>query len=163
MRKNIIKEIKKFFEQIKYMIIWFPVIWKDCNWDHSYFLEILRFKMNQMLLYFEKDTIICKEEANEIIKDLSRCLYLIDKLNNGKYEEEAWTDYNKKYPLEEDWGYKFVEEKENDKKIIKYRYEMNDEQKECVIQCKKNEEELYNQYSKELFDIIQRKLRYWWD
>lgn len=42
---------KYLHKTIKYGIVnlwkWFPVIWKDRNWDHSYIYKILQFKLEQ--------------------------------------------------------------------------------------------------------------------
>lgn len=36
---------KDIYQGIKNLIKWFPVIWKDRNWDHRYIYDILRFKI----------------------------------------------------------------------------------------------------------------------
>ncbi len=45
-------KINNFFRSIKYgiknLITWFPIIWKDRDWDHWYLYKILRFKLIQM-------------------------------------------------------------------------------------------------------------------
>lgn len=46
--------IKRFITSIKNIIIWFPVIWSDRNYDGSYTLKILERKIKNVILYTEK-------------------------------------------------------------------------------------------------------------
>jgi len=36
---------KDIYQGIKNLIKWFPIIWKDRNWDHRYIYDILKFKI----------------------------------------------------------------------------------------------------------------------
>ena len=45
---------RDFIEGIKNLIKWFPIIWKDRNWDHSYIYEILKFKLKKTFKPFNK-------------------------------------------------------------------------------------------------------------
>ena len=38
-------KIKQFFRRIYNLYRWFPIIWKDQDWDHSYIFEIFKFKL----------------------------------------------------------------------------------------------------------------------
>ena len=46
---------KYLYYGIKNLITWFPVIWKDRDWDDYYILEILKFKINKTANSFEKN------------------------------------------------------------------------------------------------------------
>ena len=43
------------YRRIKRFIIWFPIIWKDEDWDSAYLLEIIRFKISRMRREIEKN------------------------------------------------------------------------------------------------------------
>jgi hypothetical protein len=42
---------KDIYRGIKNLIAWFPVIWKDRNWDHCYIYKVLQFKLEQQAYY----------------------------------------------------------------------------------------------------------------
>ncbi len=36
------------YRRIKRFIVWFPILWKDEDWDNAYLFEIMRFKISRM-------------------------------------------------------------------------------------------------------------------
>lgn len=56
-------------QNIKNLIAWFPVIWKDRDWDRYYLYNIMIFKLNKMEKFFNSNktfTADAKERAKEI-------------------------------------------------------------------------------------------------
>ena len=75
---------------IKNLIAWFPLIWSDRNWDSSYILKILQFKIKRTANSVERNShyVGCKID----VQKMRTCIRLIDKINNYDYELE-YQDY----------------------------------------------------------------------
>lgn len=75
---------------VKNLWKWFPIIWKDRNWDHSCIFHILKFKLKNQSEYIKKTNIFVdsKRESEKI--DL--CIKLIEKINEEYYTCE-YQDY----------------------------------------------------------------------
>jgi len=87
--RNIIRGIKN-------LITWFPVIWRDRNWDHVFIYNILHFKLKNMEKFFGEDAhyVGCEEDA-AIMKKVVDAL---DRLIEDDYMADM---YDKLY---EKWG-----------------------------------------------------------
>ena len=71
---------------IKNIIYWFPIIWKDRNWDHSYILTILQHKLKAQAKYIgSKDR---HTRAKQDARRMKICVNLIEKLQESFYETE---------------------------------------------------------------------------
>lgn len=80
--------IRHFLESVKNLIIWFPVIWKDRQWDSAYIEDILLKKIILMRKYHEKGLFFVGVE-NEI-KWMKKCEYLLTMLIESKYWDDEW-------------------------------------------------------------------------
>jgi hypothetical protein len=162
-------KIKQFFKRIYNLYRWFPIIWKDQDWDDFYIFEILKFKLrnqSEYIGYHDRHT-TAKREAEVMML----CVRLIEKIQNeyyaceyqkyhesefifinsesypGRYEmdvkelSENFDEYFKKYPR----IYKQV------KAENKYRTAFNI--------ARANEERAH----KLLFKILEQNIRRWWD
>jgi hypothetical protein len=78
--------IKQFFRNIHNIIRWFPIIWKDRDWDHYYIFEILKFKLKNQSEHIGKygNHISATHEAETMML----CVRLIDKVQNEFYLDE---------------------------------------------------------------------------
>jgi len=84
-------KIKQFFRRIYNLYRWFPIIWKDQDWDHSYIFEIFKFKLKNQAEY-----IGTKDRHNSAKRDaeiMMLCVRLMDKIQNDYYEDE-YHDYH---------------------------------------------------------------------
>lgn len=171
--------ITDFKEGIKNIWTWFPIIWKDRNWDHSYIFLILGHKLKLQSKYIaNKNTFVNSKRNSEI---MSTCISLIDKINkefycseyhdylnvkfwfepipnDNEYSElkseiisENLDDYFKKYPL----IYKRVL---NGEGIIKLND--NDDKKSIAINIGNVN---HKRAKKLLFKIIEENIEKWWD
>ena len=69
----------KIIRYIKKLIKWVPFLWKDEDWDYYYLLRIIKFKLEDMKIVFEKDNILKEsskkaKEINIIINHLEHYL-----------------------------------------------------------------------------------------
>lgn len=85
-------KVKQFFRNTRNLIRWFPIIWKDRDWDHYYIFEILKFKLKNQAEYIEKKGLhlSAKREAELMML----CVNLIDKVQNEYYMDELMNDNN---------------------------------------------------------------------
>jgi len=81
-----------FIQGIKNIIYWFPIIWKDRNYDQKYIFDILKHKLKSQSKYiFDRDKLI-RSKLNS--KRMMLCVSLIDKIQDEFYEME-FMDYHK--------------------------------------------------------------------
>lgn len=163
-------KIKRFFKRFYNLYRWFPIIWKDQDWDDHYIFEILKFKLKnqaEYIGYHDRHT-----RAKRDAEIMMLCVRLIEKVQSeyygseyqdyyksdmrfipskshpGSYEmeveilEENFDDYFKKYPL----IYKQVNKTGNKEKI-------------AFSIAKVNEERVH----KLLFKLLEQNIRGWWD
>lgn len=165
------RRIKQFVNRIKNIIRWFPVIWKDQDWDDFYIFEILKFKLKNQAKYisFHDRHLSAKRDAEIMML----CVRLIEKVQDehygteyldyqdskfefiesekypGSYElvmdeiSENYGEYFKKYPL----IYRSVSDLKAPKSKIAFEI------------AKINEERAH----KLLFKILEQNIRKWWD
>lgn len=170
------KTIKNGFKNLWY---WFPVIWKDRNWDHRYILDILKHKLEAQGKYIGKYGLHVNNWKDE--RDMMICVRLIDKLSDGFYSSE-YMDYHKTKhwfePCEDKEGYstwesKLIEENFDDyfnkypliyKRVINGEgwlkiEDTNDKQKIASNIAHINHERA----RKLLFKIMEQEIERWWD
>ena len=102
-------KIKDFFRGIKpglrNVIRWFPVIYKDRWWDHSFLYPILKKKLELMEENFRLRG--CHVGNEKDAKNMKICVLLLDRLIN-----DAYIDYNgeRGWAPEVKWSYEKEEE-----------------------------------------------------
>ena len=126
---------------IRNLIRWFPVVWKDRNWDHSYIYDVLRFKLN--------NTEHCIRNGSHISagKDADRikiCVNLLDRLRNDVYFDMIYGDWDGGGSLS-DINNRTKEERED----FNRRY--------------KHEDYMIKQDIDMLFDIMKKNIQKWWE
>jgi len=162
-----IKKIRNFFGSIKdgieNLIIWFPVIWKDRDWDQFYLYIILRKKLINMEKYQRKYGIstVSEKTADEI----KVCVNLLNRLINDDYMETVFRKHDEK------WGeinIEFEPYTDNLSKALMTRENVlteknkEDEVKEFKRLCK-HEDMLRKQDVEYLFHLMNRHIQGWWD
>jgi len=162
-------EIKQFFKRIYNLYRWFPVIWKDQDWDDFYIFEILKFKLKNQAKYISnKDRYVDAKRDAEIMR---LCIRLIEKVQDEYYSTE-YLNYrdseltfveNKEYP----GHYEVIEIKKSEhfddyfKKYPRIAKQLttNDKGKKAFKIAQINEERAH----KLLFKILEQNIRKWWD
>jgi hypothetical protein len=170
-------KIKQFFRNIRNLIRWFPIIWKDRDWDDHFIFEILKFKLKNQAEYigYHDRHVSAKRDAEKMML----CVRLIEKVQDeyyaGEYMDyheanfkftdseshpemyeldiieisEHFDDYFKKYPR----IYKQVV------KADKLPFKKNDKKGIAINIAHINEERAH----KLLFKILEQNIRRWWD
>lgn len=89
MRNRIYIKIVRFIESVKNLYRWFPIIWKDRQWDHSYMEEILEFKLNLMYKRFSNPNCTyvswSTKNTKRALKALKICLIIFERRQNNFY------------------------------------------------------------------------------
>lgn len=170
-------KIKQFFKRVYNLYRWFPIIWKDQDWDDHFIFEILKFKLKNQAEYIGKKGIHVSAERDAEIMML--CVRLIDKVQSeyygteyfnyheteikfidseshpGSYEmdiieiSEHFDDYFKKYP-------RIYKQIMNAEKTI---FKKEDKCGIAINIAHINEERAH----KLLFKILEQNIRRWWD
>jgi hypothetical protein len=87
------KYYHKYFKQgVKNIWYWFPIIWKDRNWDSHYIFEILQHKLKAQAKYIgDRDR---HTRAQLDAKRMRLCIELINKVQEEYYSSE-YMDYHR--------------------------------------------------------------------
>ncbi len=144
------RKIREVFENLKRVKKWVPVIWKDRDWDHYYFEQIVIFKLKSMEDYFLNHGVTttseqCAKEMREVINFLEK--------TEEEYEKEIYPDQEELYE-----GF--------ESNIFKQKTELSPKEKEQDETRYKVWEEAscrFLQNKKKAFIIISEKLLSWWD
>jgi hypothetical protein len=172
---------KDFVRGVKNLWKWFPVIWKDRDWDDHYIFEVLKFKINKQADYIgDRNIHVSAKRDAEIMRLVNRLIKLnqdefysmeymdyhetkYDFIPTDKTEKwftmadelisERFDDYFKKYPRQ----YKLV----MSGKLNFYGKPMDVTDKKIVAMtiAHANQERCH----KLLFDILKDNIRRWWD
>jgi hypothetical protein len=161
--------VKQFFRRIHNLIRWFPIIWKDQDWDDFYIFEILKFKLKNQAKYIDKRGIHLSAKRDAEIMML--CVRLIDKVQEEYYGTEYF-DYHesklnfidsKSHPGMYEMEVDYISEHFNDyfKKYprIYNQVKTEDRHKTAFNIARINEERAH----KLLFKILEQNIRRWWD
>ena len=94
-------KLKQFFKCIQNLFRWFPIIWKDQDWDDFYIFEILKFKLKNQAEYigYHDRHMSAKRDAEIMML----CVRLIEKVQDEWYGREYF-DYQES-------EFKFVDSK----------------------------------------------------
>ena len=167
-------KIRMFFRKVKNLLRWFPIIWKDEDWDDHYIFEILKFKLKNQAKYIgDKDRHTLAKRDAEI---MMLCVSLIDKVQEEYYNTEH-LDYE-----ESNFNFIPIEGTTNSKLEIEYISDnLNDYfnkyplvYKEVVSQhIHKNPDKHiiamymsrinHDRARKLLFKVMERNIERWWD
>ena len=173
----------KYFKQgVKNIIYWFPIIWKDRNWDSHYIFEILQHKLKAQAKYIGDRDFHTRAQLDA--RRMRLCVKLIKKVQDEDYTME-YMDYHKdrvwfapfgdgedlyKYNSEEVWEkydelfkkYKLIYQK-----VLKGEGPFildgrdDSEMKRIIAMniCHINQQRAHNL----LFKILNENILYWWD
>ena len=178
--------LREFKVSVKNLIKWFPIIWKDRDWDDYYIFEVLKFKLKNQAKYTSDCDRHTRSELDA--KRMRLCVKLIDKVSDEFYSSE-YMDYHetkwdlldildkpgyveldtqiiserfdeffKKYPL----AYKKVLA---DKKLQIFRITPDDDETEIDAKQRIAMNIGYynhNRARKLLFKIMEENIEYWW-
>lgn len=148
---------------IKNLIGWFPIVWKDRDWDYNFLLLLMRFKLKRMEKEFRSynDTIVSNKLSADKIRE---CVLLLDRIIEDKYT--AFDKHDKK------WGepdFKFVNTDNpelTELKIVRPNVKTDEDERQERKEwsrCLKHEDALKEQDWKRFYDNLIKYMKGWWD
>jgi hypothetical protein len=180
--KNIGWKIRDFYRSINSVIRWFPIIWKDRDWDDSYIFTILQTKLKFQSKYIgERDYHTSAKRDSEL---MNLCVNLIEKVKDEYYSMEYIDYFETEYDFvdSDTPGYRrmvFTEISENADEYFKkypliYKRVLKGEGWLPIIIEKTNELDKkriamnmaqinHNRARKLLFNIMSDQIEKWWD
>lgn len=170
-----IKDIKDDIEIFYYRVIhvvtstyaYFIYVCKngDYDWDYSYILSIINWKLKKMEKAFKDDTILVN--SHRYYRQIKYANYLLERYNNPEQFTKEQTDY-----LDNTYGkteYDFEPYMHNGKEYYKFksfRKKAKPEDKELIYKLEKEiyekEEKIQDDAIKRYFNFIGRNFRKWW-
>ncbi len=81
-----------FISKVKNIVRWFPIIWKDRDYDDSYIMEILKFKLSNQANYISKKDRHTRAQYDA--QKMRLCVRLIEKFQEEYYNLEYFDYFN---------------------------------------------------------------------
>ena len=153
-------KIRRFTGAIKNLIVWFPVIVKDHDWDQHYIYEILAFKLERTAKYFRRSNIFVGETREA--EKMELCVRLIRKIQAEDYESEFYDKLDEKYGKTTNYvdpSTHFFEMKYDKNYTPEELEEIRKERWEAIVKGAKKQERA----GKILFTLLERNMPGWWD
>jgi hypothetical protein len=171
---------KMFVTGVKNLIYWFPIIWKDRNWDSHYIFEIMMYKLKSQSKHIgSRDNHTRAKRDAEV---MMTCVRLMKLVQEETYSSE-YSDYHKTKHWFEDvedksgyysWESKLLEENFDDyfkKYPLIYKRVLNGE---GVFKREGREDDKqiiamnighinHDRARKLLFKIMELEIEKWWD
>ncbi len=77
-----------FTAGVSNLVRWFPVVWRDRDFDHAYLLAVMEFKFKSMADSFERRSMHVNGERD--VRQLRVCAELCKRLREDEYLERHW-------------------------------------------------------------------------
>jgi hypothetical protein len=162
-------KVKQFFRNIHNLIRWFPIIWKDRDWDDHFIFEILKFKLKNQAKYigYHDRHLSAKRDAEIMML----CVRLIEKVQDEYYGTEYFNYHESKLNFIDSKSHPGMYEmkvdpisEHFDDYFKKYPHIYNqvkteDKHRTAFNIARINEERAH----KLLFKILEQNIRRWWD
>ena len=170
---------KDFIKGVKNLIRWFPVIWKDRDWDYRYIwdLNIQKLKFQSKYIGNNDNHTRAKRDAQIMMT----CVRLMEKIKDNDYEVEHQEYYNsnvtfipkilesgeKVYTydskvISENFDNYFKKYPSTYKKVIKQLESENEEFDKQRIALRLSIEN-HKKAKRILFKLMEEYIEYWWD
>lgn len=81
-----------FISKVKNIVRWFPIIWKDRDYDDFYIMEILKFKLSNQANYISKKDRHTRAQYDS--QKMRLCVRLIEKFQEEYYNLEYFDYFN---------------------------------------------------------------------
>ena len=172
--------IKRIYEYCRYdiprgiknLVIWFPTVWRDRQWDHQFIYIMLRQKLHFTEQFIRHHGVHVNnvEDADEI----KTCVDILDRLINDVHHDEAFKKHHEIFGVPDlDWKEadgdidKFLKDDEYVQLHINYPKvkSTEDERQEKIGFNDACREETYlREYDlAKLFETMKEHIQGWWD
>ena len=94
--------MRQFIQGVRNLIKWFPIVWRDRDWDYSFTYDMLKFKMEQQANHISENSIFQNRQTH---LDHARTMAKLIKYNLEDYYGMEYFDYH-----EADWEFNDIED-----------------------------------------------------
>jgi hypothetical protein len=133
-----------FFSNVKRIIDYVPLLWRDRDWDHSFLMDMLEFKLTRIEKALKAGH--CRHDPHKM-RDLRSMISLLKRIKASEYHDTVFKDHDKKWgKLKLNFG---VKEKLGDTYVYK----------SCVTRSKvktKEDEQLEAKESRRLYSKVNK-------
>ncbi|SFG59743.1 hypothetical protein [Sporolactobacillus nakayamae] len=145
------------------LIKWFPVIWKDRDYDNAYLYKLLWKKLQNMANMQRREGHSTNSE--EIAEQIEYAANLAHRLWKNNYFDETLNkyDYYTKYPDTDANEIMHIDNQPNEHGNYDVTWSTNETQLKLFRQCGKEADDLFEEEHKQLFDYMKRYSKSWWD
>ena len=175
--KNKLKDIwrninywpRRKWRQIKNVIGWIPVVWKQFDFDYRYSLDVFKYQLSKQVKFMESDKAIGVNSKNDAEK-IRMVVRLMDKV----YDEDYSCEYQQK--LKDKYGedvidFEFLDIPDRpDYSTMKWKFEVDEKYELQREEIRENHDKWFqeSQYKQErahklLWKLIEFYIRGWWD
>jgi hypothetical protein len=150
---RLIQVIKNFIANITRVVSYLPIIWKDRDWDHTFILILLQFKLKRVHKYLKQQGL--REFSRTEDRKFKATLGALERLIDEDYIETEWKAHFDKFPpiIESTCnGTITITQCGNTEKINKERR---------ILSTK--EQHLREFYTDLFFDYFKKHHTRWWD
>jgi hypothetical protein len=173
---------KDFVRGIQKLRYWFPIIWKDRDWDQHYIFEVLKHKLKAQANYISKND--RHTRAQQDARNMRICVKLINICQDETYgteymdyvKDRSWFETCKDNPKYSTWENEIISENFDDlfkkyplihKRVMKgegpFTLDGGDEKeikrRVAMNICRINQQRAH----KLLFKIMESEIEKWWD
>lgn len=86
----------RFIRKIIKVIQWIPILWNDEDYDYSYLLEIIKYKLKRIKACLWNNAYIEHKALRDTIVDINKCISAIEEYHNA---DEVFEEYFEKQPI----------------------------------------------------------------
>ena len=85
------RKIRNLYYDTRYgvanLVTWFPIVWNDRDWDHSFLFILLQFKLTRMKKVFDESNSMSYNHKKKTIRELKTCIALLERLIEENYTD----------------------------------------------------------------------------
>jgi hypothetical protein len=160
--KKIVWPFKWFYQRVKRLIEFTPIVWNSYDWDYQYSIDLFKFQLLRTAKYLEKYGHLENSKYNaQRIRTVCR---LMDKVYNEEYQDEAYDKLTKLYGKA---AFRFeTVPTEGDIYSLKMKYESYpnaEEIRKTSQEYIKKAQEKQEKAHRLLWKLIEHNIRGWWD
>ena len=151
--KKPFRSFRNVLLNIKHVIKWIPIIWKDKEWDYSYFLDMAIFKLENMRDFYHGDDTMC-QGARQRGDEIDRVVQLLKAFQEDNYETKIDPHFY-------DRIYSLINEGNNNWESFIGIYEDAEREQRHSVHIKADQ--LKQADLDKAFMLLAKNLQDWWD
>lgn len=147
--------VKLFFERIKRIFNWIPMLWKIWDFDYQSSIDVFIFQLENIAAFLESSksySASADVNASQIRRTVSLMKQVYDEKFSMEYYEYLEEKYGKKQQILSRFGNEFGKTAEEIKNI-------NEEEMTLFLASKKKQEKAH----KLVWKLIENNIQRWWD